>query len=151
MQAQLYKRIKPTLRKDRIGIYMHVQCSPVMASFLCKNFVWVEFEDIQHCLGFLNIWQIEKKKTPLQKVWPNFAAKHPEILAVASAHAQISCRGQCLNPALLSIITRSAHRLHRECLNTFTRKILSVAVMATGDRETDVERKKWSSQASTPA
>lgn len=77
---------------------MYVQCSPVMASFLCRNFVWVEFEDIQHCLGFPNIWQIEKtkqNKKTLQKVWPNLAAKHPEILAVASVHAQMSCRGQC--------------------------------------------------------
>lgn len=56
-------KTNPEKRQLRTGIYMYVHCSPVMASFLCRNFVWVEFEDIQHCLGFLNIWQIEKKKT----------------------------------------------------------------------------------------
>lgn len=106
MQAQLYKRIKPTLRKDRIGIYMHVQCSPVMASFLCKNFVWVEFEDIQHCLGFLNIWQIEKKK-PSAKGLTKLCCQTPRNIGCSLS----ACTDQLQGTVFKSSTTEHHHTL----------------------------------------
>lgn len=132
---------------------MYVRCSPVMASFLHRNFVWVEFEDIQHCLGFLNIWQIEKKlcKRSDQTLLPN---TQKYWLLPQRMHRSVAGDG-ALGPALLSIITCSAHRLHKECLNASSRRILSIIVMATGDRETGMkgvyEREKWSSWATSPA
>lgn len=143
-------KTNPEKRQLRTGIYMYVHCSPVMASFLCRNFVWVEFEDIQHCLGFLNIWQIEKKKNLCkrsdQTLLPNIQKYWlwPEHMHRSAAGDSV------LSPALKSIIRCSAHRLHKTCLNTSTREILSIVMMATVDRETGVEWQKWSSWASTP-
>lgn len=149
------KKINPEKWQLRIGI-LYVQSSPVMASFLLRNFVWVEFLDIQRCLGFLNIWQIG---ATLQKVWPNFAAKHPEILAVASAHAQISCMGWCSKSS-----TSESHHIH--CTQT-TQGMLKYFYLESpeyncdghkwqGDRYEvnlwvkETERQNWSSQTTTP-
>lgn len=105
-------KTNPEKRQLKTGIY--VQCSPVMASFLCRNFVWVEFEDIQHCLGFLNIWQIEKNlcKRSDQTLLPNIQKYWlwPQCMHRSVAGDSV------LSPTLLSIITCSAHRLHKECI-----------------------------------